>query len=287
VREPSDGSTPRPDITSIDYVLRKGGIVQSSSSLTAFTPAETASVVFDLDLTTLAQDSAFELHVFGMNENGLKGFEFVHNFFTSSNPPPAAPLNLVITDSSDGTLVLRWRPNMEPDFLRYRIYRATSPNPTTKVDSTTGGSSDTSRTFGGLTNGTRYYIRVTAIDSAGKESAYSNEVNAAPGVPNSTAESQDLVPTVYSLSQNYPNPFNPSTVIRYGLPEQSSVTLRVYDMLGRTVATLVEADRQAGYHQVTWNAGVPSGIYFYRLVAVSLGGARTSFEEHRKMILLK
>lgn len=223
-----------------------------------------------------------------MDENGLKGFELVHNFYTSADPPPAAPTNLVITDSSNGALALRWSRNTEPDFLRYRIYRGTSPNPTTRVDSTSGGASDTSRTLSGLTNGTRYHVRVTAVDSADNESAYSNEANAVPGIPSDIAETEPVLPTVYSLSQNYPNPFNPTTVIRYGLPERSSVILRVYDMLGRTVATLVHAEKEAGFHHVTWEADVPSGIYFYRVIAVPANGSsKTTFEENHKMILMK
>ena len=90
---------------------------------------------------------------------------------------PSAPASLVVTDSSSQTITIRWRKNAETDFLRYRIYRGVLPNPASKVDSTTGGISDTSRTFTGLTNGTRYYVRVTAVDSAGNESGYSNEVS--------------------------------------------------------------------------------------------------------------
>jgi len=93
---------------------------------------------------------------------------------------PATPQTLAVTDSSCKTLKITWLKNLETDFLRYRVYRDTSPEPSTKVDSTTGGNTDTSKTFTGLINGTRYYFRVTAVDSAGNESAYSNEVSATP-----------------------------------------------------------------------------------------------------------
>jgi hypothetical protein len=95
----------------------------------------------------------------------------------------AAPQNLVVADSSSYTISIKWWKNRGADFLRYRIYQGTSPNPTIKVDSTIRGITDTSKTFTGLTNGTKYYFRLTAVDSVGNESGYSNEVNAVPDVP--------------------------------------------------------------------------------------------------------
>jgi hypothetical protein len=89
------------------------------------------------------------------------------------------------------------------------------------------------------------------------------------------------IPHSYSLSQNYPNPFNPSTKIRYQLPATSHVTLKVYDVLGREVATLVNEVKEPGTYTVTWDAsGVGSGVYFYRLQC----GSAT---ETRPMILLR
>ncbi|MDR8390849.1 T9SS type A sorting domain-containing protein [Aliifodinibius sp. S!AR15-10] len=75
------------------------------------------------------------------------------------------------------------------------------------------------------------------------------------------------LPSEVSLQQNYPNPFNPSTTIQFNLPIQSEVSLTIYDMLGREVATLInQQSYSAGQHSVNWNAsGYPSGVYFYRL----------------------
>jgi hypothetical protein len=76
------------------------------------------------------------------------------------------------------------------------------------------------------------------------------------------------IPTEYILSQNYPNPFNPSTVIKYQLPEVAQVSLVVYDIMGREIATLVNGFQNAGSYDVTFNAnGLSSGIYFYKLNA--------------------
>ena len=76
------------------------------------------------------------------------------------------------------------------------------------------------------------------------------------------------LPSDFEISQNYPNPFNPVTTIKYALPVDSRVSIKIYDMLGREVATLVNDDKQAGYYQVRFDASnIASGIYFYRIIA--------------------
>jgi hypothetical protein len=85
----------------------------------------------------------------------------------------------------------------------------------------------------------------------------------------------------YSLYQNYPNPFNPSTTIKYNLPSASFVSLKIYNVLGKEVRTLVKEFRQAGVNEVEFNAGnLPSGIYFYELKS-------EGYSAVRKMIILK
>jgi hypothetical protein len=96
-----------------------------------------------------------------------------------SSSAPSAPQNLTAT-AGNGQVTLKWNKNTEIDFLRYRIYRGTSPNPTTKMDSTTNGITDTNHTITQLLNGTTYYFRITAVDNAGLESGFSNEVSATP-----------------------------------------------------------------------------------------------------------
>jgi hypothetical protein len=81
---------------------------------------------------------------------------------------------------------------------------------------------------------------------------------------------EEQFPTRFALKQNYPNPFNPSTTIRYAIPEgtRQSVSLQVFDVLGRLVATLVDDLKPAGVHAVQFDgSGLASGVYFYRLRA--------------------
>ena len=88
-------------------------------------------------------------------------------------------------------------------------------------------------------------------------------------------------PMAYELNQNYPNPFNPSTLIRYAIPEQGIVTLRVYNLLGEEVVTLVDGFKNAGSYDVTFNASnLSSGIYFYQINS-------NNFVSTKKMILMK
>ncbi len=92
-------------------------------------------------------------------------------------------------------------------------------------------------------------------------------------------------PKSFRLMQNYPNPFNPSTAISYQFSAVSYVTLKVYDILGRQVATLIDGKEQLGMHTITWNASnFPSGVYFYRLISSSLQG---TFIDTKQMLMIK
>lgn len=100
------------------------------------------------------------------------------------------------------------------------------------------------------------------------------------------------VPTSYALSQNYPNPFNPTTTIEVDLPQQSRVSLKVYNVIGQEVGILLSDVYPAGYHRVRWDARnasgaqLASGVYFYRLEASATNGSFV-FAMVRKMVVLK
>jgi hypothetical protein len=96
-----------------------------------------------------------------------------------------------------------------------------------------------------------------------------------------TAEQTPELPREFTLSQNYPNPFNPTTTIKYDLPIDAHVTLKLYDVLGREVLTLVNEQAKAGYHSTTLDASrLSSGVYFYRIQA-------GQFSQTKKLILVR
>ena len=114
------------------------------------------------------------------------------------------------------------------------------------------------------------------------------EINSVTELITVVSRDESIVPQEYHLGQNFPNPFNPSTEIRFQISEvrgQKSevirVTLKIYDLLGQEVAMLVNEEMNPGNYQVTWDAaGLPSGVYFYRLIA-------GSFAETKRLILLR
>jgi len=101
-----------------------------------------------------------------------------------------------------------------------------------------------------------------------------------------SVENDGFIPEEFNVSQNYPNPFNPATTINYSIPQQSRVVIKVYDMMGKEINTLVNEDKSPGYYSAQWNGEnsygtrVATGIYFYRVVA-------GNFAQVKKMILLK
>ena len=98
-------------------------------------------------------------------------------------------------------------------------------------------------------------------------------------------DNKKLIPKTFALLQNYPNPFNPTTVINYELPVNSHIILKIYDILGREVFTLVNEEKTAGYYEASFNgANLTSGVYIYRLIAQGNG---TKFSSIKKMMLVK
>ncbi len=94
-------------------------------------------------------------------------------------------------------------------------------------------------------------------------------------------ENEETIPTVFKLEQNYPNPFNPSTRIKFAVPEKSNVLIKVYDILGSEVATLVNEEMDAGWYENNFNAaGLSSGVYLFRMEA-------GNFISTKKMIYLR
>jgi hypothetical protein len=135
-------------------------------------------------------------------------------------------------------------------------------------------------------NGQTFYLRVyewiTAWGSSGK---YLESANVIIGGTTthvtSVAQTENALPKTFAVNQNYPNPFNPSTMISYGIPQESNVTVKVFNVLGQEVATLFAGHQIAGTHSVTFDASkLSSGVYLYRVEA---GNSVAT----KKMVLMK
>jgi len=128
---------------------------------------------------------------------------------------------------------------------------------------------------------------VVFIQSSSNKTVYQSAIINYSELNDPTNVGTDLnLPDQFQLEQNYPNPFNPSTTIRYQLPEENFVTLKIFNLLGKEISTLVNRKQQAGFYDFTFNAGsFPSGIYFYKLVAVNSIGKE--LVQTKKMTLIK
>ena len=127
-----------------------------------------------------------------------------------------------------------------------------------------------------------YSYRLAAYDYAGNRSEFTEPVSAIL----LSVDPLSLIPEVFALHQNYPNPFNPTTQIRYNLPENSFVSITIYDLIGKRVKSLVNSNQDPGYRSIHWNATndldqpVSAGMYIYTILA-------GEFRQTRKMVLLK
>jgi Leucine-rich repeat (LRR) protein len=130
------------------------------------------------------------------------------------------------------------------------------------------------------------FLLPKASDLAGRTEILAVEVVEAEAIVLGPDLGEFGVPEAYELQQNYPNPFNPTTTIRYALPQAANVELRVYNIAGQLVRTLVNNYANAGYHEAVWDGQnafgqqVASGVYIYELRA-------GSFRSHKKMLLVK
>ena len=130
-------------------------------------------------------------------------------------------------------------------------------------------------------NATTIYYWHVCSRNAGGEGNYSSASHFTTGTLLAVSEFVKGVPKEFTLSQNYPNPFNPTTKISYQLPVNSTVTIKVYDLLGREVVTLFTGERQAGSYTASFNgAGFASGVYIYQMRAGNV-------VETKKLLLLK
>lgn len=183
-------------------------------------------------------------------------------------------------ENTNGKIILTWNTSTELNNIGFEVQRKTENHDWKTIGFVQGKGTTTEiqnytyEDFEVLsTVAKRIWYKLKQLDFNGSYK-YSDEIEV------------NVVPNKFELSQNYPNPFNPSTKLRYSIPlnvkgETEKILLKVYDILGNEIETLVNEAKSPGTYEITWNAvGLPSGVYFYRLHA-------GDFVETRKMILLR
>jgi hypothetical protein len=192
------------------------------------------------------------------------------------NISPAAPRSLTGYQTPT-SICLTWKRNPEDDLSGYVLYRSTKPIKDTDTLSQYASTSDTMYIDKEISISPELYYVVRAGDVHGNLSPFSNQVSFI--LTDVTDQRTSLF--TYSLEQNYPNPFNPVTVISFSIRKQEYTEIKIFDMTGREVTTLLSQEMSAGNHTQRWNAeGMTSGVYFYRLKA-------GTFTETKKLLLLR
>ncbi|MCP9291418.1 T9SS type A sorting domain-containing protein [Gracilimonas sediminicola] len=238
-----------------------------------------ADTIVDTTLTVhiFPPSTVFYWRVRGIFEEGLGEWSSTWSFTTgpTSSFPKIPILHLPGNEAMDTDLILnlKWFPDDQQK--KYGL----AVNYDVEVSTDAGFAElhthfeeveDTTVTIQDLAENTQYYWRVRGNNEYGTGEWSESWSFTTKLLTSSEVESG--IPDEFALRQNYPNPFNPSTIIRYDLPKSVSIDLRVFDMLGREVATLVdENNKPAGSYSVNFNAAnLSSGMYIYRLKAGSI-----------------
>ena len=214
----------------------------------------------------------FLYRVFFIDENHGWASGHIGTILSTVNPVPVELTSFTVT-VNENSVMLNWKTASETNNSGFEILRSAQDDTWESIGfvngkGTTTEESNYSFVDNNLTSG-NYQYRLKQIDFDGSFE-YSEIVDV-----------QVLSPTEFNLSQNYPNPFNPSTTISYSIPTNGFVNLKIFNAVGEEVKTLVNENKSAGVHKVTFNAvNIPSGIYFYKLAA-----GESSLV--KKMILLK
>ncbi|MBI88843.1 MAG: hypothetical protein CMG60_02045 [Candidatus Marinimicrobia bacterium] len=238
----------------------------------------------------LYDNRAYGWTISSFDDNGEESLSDTAYFFTDQEPEPpmtfstVSPINDVEGIGTEVEFI--WNHASDPDpveVIHYQLVYATDwTDSSTYVFS--GMLEDTSLTVV-LNDNSQYYWGVIAHDSDGFMVGSNNETPNSLVVGTLSIDGVN-VPEVFALHQNYPNPFNPTTQIRYDLPEDAMVQVRVYDLIGRSIRTLVMEKQSAGYKSITWDATsdlgepVSAGMYIYTIQA-------GSYRANKKMLLVK
>ncbi|MBU0519755.1 T9SS type A sorting domain-containing protein [bacterium] len=226
--------------------------------------------------------------------SAIGGIVLATYVFKDATDPAVTPIqNVQAQESAGGYAQITWEASTEPDIDKYTIYRALMDTSTSiperedfdslsTINHPTCTYTDTEVEWHSQSSNYFVWYAVTGIDDEGTECGI---VGFAKGW--GYYSNGDICETIFFNQPDHfsmsaaPNPFNPTTTLRYEMPSDAHVTLKVFDVAGREVATLMDAYREAGTHNLTWNAGhLPSGVYFAHIRA-------GEFSSIQKLMLVK
>ena len=204
--------------------------------------------------------------------------------YSVDNDIPPAPTDVYVNWMSD-CFTISWNEVVASDLSMYHIYRSTNEIMAPVSQFFVGISHQPS--YIDYVEGTDsvYYYIVTATDSSGNESIDAHPIIGRRSVTDINDNAN--IPKDFYLSQNFPNPFNPSTMIEYGLPFASHLSLVIYDILGREIRTIRNGREEPGIHRVLLSLDLAGGVYFIRMEATNLNEPTFTYRNIRKVILKK
>ena len=242
-------------------------------------------VVLGIPSSTWEVGDTVEVHFKHVGEGEFSGQTYILKYETTDVSPDSVveeitlPVELSVftarlqEDLLGENVLLEWQTMSETNNFGFEIHRSQDKKEYEKIGFVAGaGSTNTARTYRFVDEDVaiqKYYYRLKQLDTNG-QSAFSDVV-----------EIDVTAPTRYDLSQNFPNPFNPQTDIVFRLKEDVRVKIKVFNILGREVVTIVDNRMKAGTHRITFDGSqLPSGMYLYRMEA-------GDFKSVKKMILIK
>lgn len=183
---------------------------------------------------------------------------------------PSSPINVQICGDANLHNLITWTANTEQDFSHYEIWRKIQEySDSYYLIQTTEANSfnDPMYLYAPGAGNFACYYKIIAVDSNANKSEFSGEVySRAEEMYKINGNKKEIITKNFKLNDNYPNPFNPITNINFQIPKSGSVRLKVYNVQGEVIATLIDENRAAGNYTVTFNGdNLSSGIYFCRL----------------------
>ena len=224
--------------------------------------------------TTVSDTTTYTYRVYAYNSDTVSQFS---NLAQITTPIPVELTSFTVS-SENGKVHLLWETATELNNAGFSIERSKDNIRFSEIVFIEGNGTTTEKSSYSYTDNStlagKYYYRLKQVDLDGSFH-YSKTVEVDLGIPKQ-----------FSLDQNYPNPFNPRTTIRFALPVNAKVNIKLYNTLGQEVVNILNSDLSAGVHETIFNASnLSSGVYFYRLEAHGIDGS--NFISTKRMLLMK